>query len=582
MNKFIRMTFFVKNLLLSFVNIVLIGAILITFSYQIEKSVLIDQLHGQIEKTTQSWAKGIDSQQVEQAVQEKSYDGTVQSQLRAYLDEVNKNNPNIAQAYIFGTELENGTKTSLVAMPTSLMDAFKKDNVNIGDMYEQPKVVATALEKMLKSGKPTFTSFYSDDFGTWTTIAYPISDASGKIFAYFAVDVDASAVPSGLHKLLTNGLLIMIGFMILIFIVQFLLTRRQMRPLGELMRGIEQVGAGNLNVKIRTGKDDLGQINEKFNAMVARIADTITQVQQASLQLTASAKELYDVSERNSAATETITSSMGDISNSIIDQEQAAKDGARAMAEMAVVIQNVAENSSGVADEATVMERKSLEGNEAVRQVASQMSLIDQFVSRTEQAVRLLESRSQEIDNIVSIITGISGQTNLLALNASIEAARVGEQGKGFAVVAGEVRKLAEQSNESAMQISELVKEIRSEIDNAAKAMAQGSAEVQQGITIVSDTERLFGEMLEAARNVNMQIQEVSSAAEEMSAGTEELTATSEQLSATAGATAHSSAKIAESIERQKESMDSVVKSSIGLTSMSEELQRLVQQFKVQ
>jgi methyl-accepting chemotaxis protein len=581
MKRSIRTSFFMKSLLLSFVNVVLIGAVLIASGYWIEKNVLIDQLHGQIIKTTQTWAEGIKTEEVQQAISEKSYEGPVQSSLRAYLDKVNQNNPNIAQAYIFGTELEGGNKTSLVAMPTSLMNAFKEGNVNIGDMYEQPQAVASALAKMLKSGKPTFTSFYSDDFGIWTTIAYPLKNADGQIFAYFAADVDASAVPNGLHKLLTNGILILAAFLILIFLLQYFVTRRLIKPLRELIRGIEQVSAGNLNVEVRTGKDEIGIANEKFNGMVRRINEMMAQVQQASHSLNESAKNLYAITERNSEEAETITTSMGEIAASIASQEQAAKDGARAMTEMAVVIQNIAENSSRVADEATVMEEKSLQGNEAVERVANQIGQIEQFVARTGQSVKLLESRSQEIGNIVTIITGLSEQTNLLALNAAIEAARVGEQGKGFAVVAGEVRRLAEQSSGSANQITELIKEIQEEIRNAVEAMEQGTEEVRQGIEIVADTQQLFKEMLEAARHVNTQIQEVSSATEEMSAGTEELSATSVELSASAGMTASSSARIAESIERQKRSMDEVVQSSVGLTSMSEELQRLIQQFKV-
>ncbi len=100
------MSFFSKNLLLSFTNIVIIGVALIASSYYFQKTVLVDQLHGQVAVITQKWAEGINASDVEAAIAEGSYDGTVQAKLRAYFDEMQEYYPNIAQAYIFGVELD--------------------------------------------------------------------------------------------------------------------------------------------------------------------------------------------------------------------------------------------------------------------------------------------------------------------------------------------------------------------------------------------------------------------------------------------------------------------------------------------
>jgi Methyl-accepting chemotaxis protein len=576
-----RMSFFTKMLLLAFINIILIGTILISSSYMTQKTILIDQLRGQIIAITQEWASEIEPALVAQAIEQKSYQGSAQAQLQVQFDQIHKYNPNIAQAYIFGAELEDGNKTSLVAMPTSLVEAFSAENVNIGDMYEQPAAMANAVSSMLKTGKPTFTSFYSDSFGTWTSVLYPIIDDQGKTLGFFAADVDASAVPKGLHKLLMNGITIMVIFMLIIFLIQFFVSRRTMKPIQELVRGIEMVSTGNLNVELKTGPDDLGTVNQKFNSMVSQINNMMLQVQHTSHAVTNSAKNLHGISEFNSRNTNLITASVQEISGGIVEQKQATMDTARAMNELADVIQTIAENSSRVAQEAYDMERKSIEGNTAVKRVMTQMEQIQTFVGKSTNAIKLLDSRSQEIENIVSIIMNISGQTNLLALNAAIEAARVGEHGKGFAVVAGEVRKLAEQSDQSANQISELVKEIQDVIGIAVQALEQGNYEVVDGLKMTITTEQLLNEILQATQNVTMQIQEVSSSTEELSAGTQELTATSESLSSAVSVTAVNSAKISDSVEEQKQSMSAVVDSSTELTALSEKLQKLLNQFKV-
>ncbi|WP_335582714.1 methyl-accepting chemotaxis protein [Paenibacillus bovis] len=488
MKKISSLSFFTKNLLISAINILLIGVILLVSSYFTQKTILIDQLHGQIQAVTDTFAQGITAQQVQQAMTEKSYEGATQSELRSYLDNVNKYNPNIAQAYVFGTELANGNQTSLVAVPTKLMEALKEGKMNIGDLYEQPETIVNGVKEMMATGQTTFTSFYSDDFGLWTTILYPIKNSNGEIFAYFGVDADASAVPDGLHQLLVRGITIMVIFLILIFLVQFFIVRKTLSPIRELIRGIEEVSKGNLDIHIKTGTDDLGIINHKFNEMVAKMNGVIVNVQSASKQVTESAKMLMDSASDHSSRSLTLISNIQEIADGMKYQESATEDTAKSMTEVSTVIHTIARNSSNVSDEAYAMEQKSAKGNEVVNEVTNQMSLISESVHETAKAVELLESRSQEIGNILGIITGISGQTNLLALNASIEAARVGEHGKGFAVVAGEVRKLAEQSSESANQISSLIAEIQTEIQNAVTSMKKGTLEVEHGMSIANQT----------------------------------------------------------------------------------------------
>ncbi|MCY9509253.1 methyl-accepting chemotaxis protein [Paenibacillus larvae] len=581
MRKFTNLSFFSKNLLLSFMNIILIGTILIVSSYLVQKQILIKQLHQQIQSVTDKWVQGIDPNDIQTAIKEKSYDGPVQTKLREYLSQVNKYNPNIAQGYVFGTELADGRKTSLVAMPQNLMEDFSKDNVNIGDLYEQPMEVAKTVKEMLKTGDVMFTDFYHDMFGTWTTITYPIKDANGTIFAYFAVDANAGMVPTGLKKLLTYGITLLIGFLTLILLFQYVVVKKILSPIKDLMSGIDEVSKGNLDFEIKTANSDLGQINQKFNNMIARIRNMILTVQDTSHEVTDSAKGLLSITEKHSERASFISTNMQTVAYGIRTQEQTTVDTARAMSEMAAVIQTIASSSANVSDEAYAMEMKSLQGNEIIQKVTEQMNLISDSVNSSSHAIKVLENRSQEIGEITDIIAGISSQTNLLALNAAIEAARVGEQGRGFAVVADEVRKLAEQSVQSSNKIAELIKEIQTEIRDAVQSMEKGTKEVTAGMEIAKETGRLFGDILEATKKVTLQIQEVSSATEEISAGTQEISATAEELTNTARKTASSSNNISSKVEEQNSSILSLVDASNKLTQMSEELQQLICQFYV-
>ncbi|MBE0342121.1 methyl-accepting chemotaxis protein [Paenibacillus sp. 28ISP30-2] len=579
--KWSTMSFFGKNLLISFINIVLIGAILITSSYILQKNILTTQLQDQVKVLTKKWANDVDKTKVEQALTEKDYNGTVQQDLRKFLDSIHTFYPNVAQAYIFGTELKEGDQTSIIGVPTNLVQPFQDSKMNIGDMYALPTANVKAVNEMLKSKESALSSFYTDDYGTWTTIVYPITDASGKITSGIYFDVDASSVPAGLQKLLLYGVSLLILFLAIFLTIQYLLIKRTLSPIRSLMKGIEEVSEGNLNVSIKTGQDDLGIINQKFNTMIKRINDTMVKVQDTTQEVTESAQELLSISEQNSNNTNVINNNIQEITQGLESQDHAALESSRAMNEMSTVIQTIAESSSSVADQAYSMEKRSVEGNQVAQKLSTQMDSISTTIESTVDSVNALQNRSNEISNIVSIITGIASQTNLLALNASIEAARVGEEGKGFAVVAGEVRNLAEQSQESAKQIAELIEEIQKEIEQTVKGMSLGTKEVHIGLEVTKQTGEMFSEILHAANKVSSQIQEVSSATEQISASTQEMSATSDELSSTVSKTADSSKQIEHTIGEQAESMASIVKASDKLTLMSGELEELISFFKV-
>ncbi|WP_458127169.1 methyl-accepting chemotaxis protein [Paenibacillus sp. Z3-2] len=575
------MPFFAKNLVISFGSITLIGIILITAAYQLQKNILVEQLHDQATVITQKSYNDLDIAKVAQAASEKSYAGPVQQEMKAYLDSIHEFYPNIAQAYIFGAELEQGNGTSIIAIPTNLLEPFEEGNLPAGAMYLLPDENSAALKQMKEDGKPAFSDFYTDEYGTWTSLVYPIKNVDGSIYAALFFDVDASAVPKGLNKLLTYGLMFLVGFLILFMVLQFILLKRTLLPIRNLMKGIEEVSTGNLDVTIDTGRDDLGVINEKFNAMIERFNTTMFKVQATSNHLSNSSKQLLEISAKNNDNIQSISNNIREISTGMVSQDKASVESARAMTEMSTVVQTIASSSADVADEALSMEQRSSAGNEVMQQVIEQMRLISGAVQHTSESIQSLENNSNQISNIVNLITEIAGQTNLLALNASIEAARAGEEGRGFAVVAGEVRNLAEQSQESAKQIRQLIEEIQRDIIQSSEAMQLGSKEVTKGLEVTQETGVFFENILTATNKVANQIQDISSSTEEISASTQEMSATADELSANVSKAANSSKQIEQSIEEQEASMAAIVSASDELSVVSEQLQELISFFKV-
>ncbi|WP_374703467.1 methyl-accepting chemotaxis protein [Bacillus sp. Marseille-P3661] len=246
---------------------------------------------------------------------------------------------------------------------------------------------------------------------------------------------------------------------------------------------------------------------------------------------------------------------------------------------MAIGIQRVAESANIVAEQSQTTVSEARQGEKAIEAAVNQMDLINISVKKLASTISLLGEKSQQIDEILKVITTISDQTNLLALNAAIEAARAGEHGKGFAVVADEVRKLAEQSQASAKKITELIREIQTDTDQTLEAMKVGTKDVESGLTLVHNTGATFKNILAASEKVAAQIEEMSSVAEQISASTEQVTASVEEMAIIAATNANGTHVISVSADEQVKSLKEITLVSDALKSMAVELEQLISKF---
>ncbi|SDB99355.1 methyl-accepting chemotaxis protein [Paenibacillus sp. UNCCL117] len=305
------------------------------------------------------------------------------------------------------------------------------------------------------------------------------------------------------------------------------------------------------------------------------LEQTLNQLTVSSGQLVRYVEHLNDNADRTLVENRSIMESMQSMAAATEEQAQNSNDSARAMEEMTIGVQRVAESSGMVTEASMGMVREAEKGSATIHHAVDQLDSLQDTTRQVAQALERLEQQSMQIGEIATIISGIASQTNLLALNAAIEAARAGEHGTGFAVVATEVRKLAEQSEASAGQIGELIEEVQRATSSVVEIMKTGTSEVEAGHQAVGEAGEVFRLIVEEARGVCDQIQEISASAQQMSAGTEEVSASLNEMARLSGNNAQGARQVLASSQHQLQAMESVSEATEGLRQLARELEKI-------
>jgi len=333
-----------------------------------------------------------------------------------------------------------------------------------------------------------------------------------------------------------------------------IIARQISAPLRDLARKAEQIAKGDLNVTVeQTSHDEVGQLSGAFGIMTRNLRDLIGRLTETSLQLSSASSELKATAEQMSVGAEEVAAQAGTV--------------ATASEEMSATSSDIANNCHMAADSAQQAAVTTQKGFDVVKHTVNGICQRGEEARINARNIESLGERSDQIGAIVATIEDIADQTNLLALNAAIEAARAGEQGRGFAVVADEVRALAERTTRATREISEMIKAIQNETKSAIVTMEAGVKGSEQGAEEAGQLETALQAILEQVNAVSMQVSQIATAAEEQTATTGEITNNIHQITQVVHDTSRGAQETAGA--------------AAGLSRQAEDLQSLVQQFKL-
>ncbi|ALP91542.1 methyl-accepting chemotaxis protein [Clostridium butyricum] len=379
------------------------------------------------------------------------------------------------------------------------------------------------------------------------------------------------------RSLVTTLAMVSVIIIIIIAGIIIFMANKFSKPLRKLCDFSSEIAQGNLTCELNINRsDEIGQVADTLKNTSYKLRNMVVDISTSANEVNKLADDVNEAIKQSLLGSEEITKSMEQISRGAINQAENADKASEITGELVDEIKSVVDKCNYMNEIVNDSIKMSTIGTERVQNAVENIKSIEKINNESiEQTLNLLE-KSNEIGQIVNVISEIAEQTNLLALNASIEAARAGEQGKGFAVVASQVGELAKQSNEAAKKIENIIRGIQQQVQVIDKQMKFGAAEVANGVETTksvsenfTEIEKTFKEiesvvlevfhasniMEEKAHTTSNSIKEVAGVTEENSSATEEVTAANEEQSASMQQIAETTSKLDELIENLNETI---------------------------
>tara|TARA_Y100000815_G_scaffold17494_1_gene15237 strand:+ start:470 stop:2383 length:1914 start_codon:yes stop_codon:yes gene_type:complete len=382
-----------------------------------------------------------------------------------------------------------------------------------------------------------------------------VNDFSGKPIGVLEVAMDRTRYADALADIRNTALIIAGVAIALGLLIAALLARSIVRPIRVAAEAMHDIAAGEGDLTRRleaSGRNEVADLARAFNQFADKVRRLVSEVAGSTAQVAASAEEMSAITDGFNR----------DVSRQRDEIEQVAT----AMNEMTATVQDVARNAAQAAESAKSADLEAQQGQLVVQQTVSSIEGVSAEVARTASAIQRLETDSQSISKVLEVIRGVAEQTNLLALNAAIEAARAGEQGRGFAVVADEVRTLASRTQQSTIEIQQVIEQLQSGARDAADVMNQGREQVDNSVMQAQQAGTSLLRITNAVTSISDMNVQIASAAEQQSAVSDEISKNVVNINHIA--------------DRVTESAGQTAQASSQLAHLASDLQTLVGQFK--
>ncbi len=353
-------------------------------------------------------------------------------------------------------------------------------------------------------------------------------------------------------------------------------------PIQEVIRVAIALSKGDLSQRMTIEtRGEIKVLADALNRSFDDLARTIQLAMESSTKVATASNQMAASSRQVNTGLMEAAKTTQQIAAGAKEQSKKLEGSTKIVANLSTSVQQSASSAKSAAEVTQEAARLAQKGIESGKQAADRLKSIDQIVKDNTSTIKEVDKRTKEIAGIVGTTKDIADQTNLLALNAAIEAAHAGEAGRGFAVVADEIRKLAEGTKKSAVQIESMVNTIVESVAEVATSMGTGTQQVAESIDIVNQALSILDQIGVGAQEITAKAQEISAATSEQAAGAQQVAGTIEEIAATSEQAAVGAGQMSTSIQQQTASMQQMTASAQDLSTLTEELGTALRRFKV-
>ncbi|MBD5537662.1 MAG: methyl-accepting chemotaxis protein [Lachnospiraceae bacterium] len=396
------------------------------------------------------------------------------------------------------------------------------------------------------------------------------------------ITADESEIFSRVNMMMRRSYMSGIIVLVVCGLLGFGLGKLVVRPINMLAKNVLKLAemdftADETQEKLNRRKDETGQMSRAISGLREELVKVYAQIKKQSRSLYEAAETLSGETMETSEAVGQVDRAVGEIADGATSQAEETQKATENVILIGSMVEETGEQVSSLNSNADAMQRASVEALETLKELDQTNVQTREAIEKISEQTNTTNESALKIREATTMITSIAEETNLLSLNASIEAARAGEQGRGFAVVASQIQKLAEQSNESAREIEEIIDSLIRDSEEAVETMdsvreiiarqsanvertGMGFAEVKKGIDTslesISAISNSISRMDEARVNVVDVVQNLTAIAEENAAGTEETSASATEVGAIVQNMAEQAGKLKEVAGELESSMN--------------------------
>lgn len=446
---------------------------------------------------------------------------------------------------------------------------------NHNNSYSFDPKMHTALD----NSSTQISDIYTDEYGVHKSIFIPFDNTD----IILGLDMDASFIKHLTSLVIWVSVAVLVIAILLSIVTAWFITRRTLKPIHETLEFVQTAANGDLTVEpfeLKTN-DEIAQLTTGVFKMVHDLRGLIGDVSLNSEQVASTSVELSANVQQSSATIEEITSSVQEVAMRTETQSEAVNHMNDTVTTISHDLTEISVFTKEVAQNANVATSTAYAGNETIQKAVAQLAITSDKIEHTAFIIQRLNDYSNEIGQIVNLISAITDQTNLLALNASIEAARAGEHGKGFAVVAEEVRKLADQSQNAASDIQARINGVKEESLQAVEAMTISTQNLQESSVMFKAAGASFQEIYTDVSSLSTKFDGTQQSIEQLTTALSEMSHTMQQVNDSIATSAANTQNVAAASEEQSASIEEITHSAMNLSDMADELKLSLSKFNV-